>query len=46
VEEFRAFFIADRLALSLMNRRQIVAEILNFAKVARCKLADDARRTR
>jgi CRISP-associated protein Cas1 len=44
VEEFRAF-IADRLALSLVNRGQIVAKDFEFREGGSVQLADDARRT-
>ncbi len=44
VEEFRAF-IADRLALSLVNRGQIVASDFTFREGGSVQLADDARRT-
>ncbi len=44
VEEFRAF-IADRLALSLVNRGQIVADDFEFREGGSVQLADDARRT-
>lgn len=43
VEEFRAF-IADRLALSLVNRGQIVAKDFEFREGGSVQLADDARR--
>jgi CRISP-associated protein Cas1 len=44
VEEFRAF-IADRLALSLVNRGQVVAKDFEFREGGSVQLADDARRT-
>ncbi len=44
VEEFRAF-IADRLALSLINRKQLVAKDFELREGGSVQLSDDARRT-
>ncbi len=44
VEEFRAF-IADRLALSLINRKQLVAADFELREGGSVQLSDNARRT-
>jgi CRISPR-associated protein Cas1 len=44
VEEFRAWF-ADRLVLSLINRKQVVADDFTFDPTGAVALTDDGRRT-